>query len=80
MEKGKVEEALVSRDSKIRDAVFRVYNKKKDSMFLLKRSVQKLIQFEIVNCVKEDNKNVLNLIANRPQRKAAVTEHLRCNE
>ena len=67
MEKGKVEEALVSRDSKIRDAVFRVYNKKKDSMFLLKRSVQKLIQFEIINCVKEDNKNVPNLIANRPQ-------------
>ena len=47
-------------------------------MFLLKRSVQKLIQFEIINCVKEDNKNVPNLIANRPQRKAAVTEHLRC--
>ena len=41
--------------------------------FLLKRPVQKLIPFEIMNCVKEDNKNVPNLIANRPQRKATVT-------
>ena len=48
-----------------------VYNKKKDSTFLLKRPVQKLIPFEIMNCVKEDNKNVPCVIVNRPQRKAA---------
>ena len=34
--RGKVEELIVSRDSKILDAVLRVYNKKKDSTFLLK--------------------------------------------
>ena len=54
-----------------------VYNKKKDSTFLLKRPVQKLIPFEIMNCVKKDNKNVPCVIVNRPQRKAAVTGHLR---
>ena len=73
----KVEELIVSRDSKIRGEVLRVYNEKKDSTFLLKRPVQKLIPFEIMNCVKEDNKNVPCVIVNRPQRKAAVTGHLR---
>ena len=34
--RGKVEELIVSRDSKILGAVLRVYNKKKDSTFLLK--------------------------------------------
>ena len=56
--RGKVEELIVRRDSKIRRAVLHVYNKKKDSTFFLKRPVQKLIPFEIRNCVKEDNKNV----------------------
>ena len=74
--RGKVEELMVNRDSKIRGAVLRVYNKKKDSTFLLKRPVQNLIPFEIMNCVKEDYKNVLYAIANRPQRKAAVTGQL----
>ena len=41
--------------------------KRKTLMFLLKRPVQKFIPFEIMNCVKEDNKDVLYLIANRPQ-------------
>ena len=54
--RGKVEELIVSRDSKIRGAVLCVYNKKKDSTFLLKKPVQKLIPFEIMNCVKEDKK------------------------
>ena len=74
--RGKVEELMVNRDSKIRGAVLRVYNKKKDSTFLLKRPVQNLIPFEIMNCVKEDYNNVLYAIANRPQRKAAVTGQL----
>ena len=52
---GKVEELIVSKDSKIRDAVLRVYNKKKDSTLLLKRPVQKLIPFKIMNCAKEYN-------------------------
>ena len=63
---GKVEELAVSRDSKIGGAVLHVSNKKKDSTFLLNRPIQKLIQFEIMNCVKEENKNVPNLIANHP--------------
>ena len=67
---------MVSRDSKICDAVLRVYNKKKDSTFLLKRPVQNMIPFEIMNCVKEDYKNFLYAIANLPQRKAAVTGQL----
>ena len=50
--------------------------KKKESTFLLKRPVQKLIPFEIMNCVKEDNKNVPCVIINCPQRKAAVTGQL----
>ena len=54
-----------------------VYNKKKDSTFLLKRPVQKLIPFEIMNCVKEDN-NVPCVTVNRPQRKAKVTGQLKC--
>ena len=54
--RGKVEELIVSRDSKIRGAVLCVYNKKKDSTFLLRKPVQKLIPFEIMNCVKEDKK------------------------
>ena len=49
--RGKVEELIVSGDSKIGGAVLRVYNKKKDSKFLLKRPVQKLIAFEIMNCI-----------------------------
>ena len=73
----KVEELIVSRDSKIRGAVLRVYNKKKDSTFLLKTPVQKLIPFEIMNCVKEDNKNVPCVTVNRPQRKVAVTGQLK---
>ena len=73
----KVEELIVRRDSKIRGAVLRVYNKKKDSTFLLKRPVQKLIPFEIMYCVKEDNKNAPYLIANLPQQKAAVRGQLR---
>ena len=42
------------------------------------RPVQKLILFEIMNCVKDDNKNVPCVIANRPQRKAAVARQLMC--
>ena len=76
--RGKVVDLIVSRDSKICGAVLHVYNKKKDSTFLLKTSVQKLISFEIMNCVKEDNKNVPNLIANRSQRKAAVIGQFKC--
>ena len=49
----------------------------KDSKFLLERPGQKLIPFEIINCVKEDNKNVPYLIANCSQRKTAVTGQLR---
>ena len=51
--------------------------KRKTLRFLLKRPAQKLIPFEIMNCVKKDNKNVPCVIVNRPQRKAAVTGHLR---
>ena len=61
----KAEEMIMSRDSKICGAVLRVYNKKKDFTFLLKRPVQKFIPFEIMNWVKKDNKNVPNFIANR---------------
>ena len=75
--RGKVEELIVSRDSKIRGAVLRVYKKKKDSKFLLKRPIQKLVLFEIMNCVKEDNKNVSCVTVNCPQRKAAVTGQLK---
>ena len=75
--RGKVEELIVSRDSKIRGAVLPVYNKKKDSTFLLKRPVQKLIPLEIMKCVKEDNKNVPCVTVNRSQRKAAVTGQLK---
>ena len=74
--RGNIEELIVSRDSKIPGAVLRVYNKKKDSTFLLKRPVQRMIPFEIMNCVKKDKKNVLHVVANRPQRKAAVTDQL----
>ena len=74
--RGKAEELMVSRDSKICGAVLRVYSKKKDSTFLLKRPVQNMIPFEIMNCAKEDYKNVLYAIANLPQRKAAVTGQL----
>ena len=63
---------MVGRDSEICCAVLHVYNKKKDSTFLLKRPVQKLIPFEIMNYVKEYNKNVLNLISNCLQRKVRV--------
>ena len=63
---------IVGRDSEIRSAVLRAYNKKKDSTFLLKRPVQKLIPFEIMNCVKEGDKNVPNLIFSCPLRKVAV--------
>ena len=57
--------------------MLRVYNKQKDSTFLLKRPVQKLIPFEFMNCVKDDNKNVPCVTVNRPQRKAAVTGQLK---
>ena len=73
----RVEELIVSRESKTRGAILRVYNKKKDSTFLLKRPVQKLIPFEIMNCVKEDNKNVPCGTVNCPQQKAAVTGQLK---
>ena len=63
---------MVGRDSEICCAVLHVYNKKKDSTFLLKRPVQKLIPFEIMNYVKEYNKNVLNLTSNCLQRKVRV--------
>ena len=63
---------MVGRDSEICCAVLHVYNKKEDSTFLLKRPVQKLIPFEIMNYVKEYNKNVLNLISNCLQRKVRV--------
>ena len=66
--KVKVEELTVSRESKIRGAVLSLYNKKTDTRtFLLKRPVQRLIVFEIMNCVKEDNENISNLINNRQQ-------------
>ena len=42
----------------------------------MKRHVQKLIPFEIMNCAKQDNKNVPYVIVNRPQQKAAVTGQL----
>ena len=73
--RGKVEELIVSRDSEIPGAVLRVFNKKKG--LLLKRPVEKLIPFEIINCVKEDKKNVPYVIANRSQRKVAVTGQLK---
>ena len=38
--------------------------------------MQKLIPFEIMNCVKEGNKNVLRVTVNRPQRKVVVTGQL----
>ena len=60
--RGRVEELIVSRDSKLRGAGFRVYNKKKDSTFLLKKLVQNLIPFEIMNSVKEDNKMFQTLL------------------
>ena len=75
--KGKVEELIVSRDSKIRGAVLRVYKKKKDHTFLLKRPVKNLIPLEIMNCVKEDNENFPNLTTNRQQRKAGLRGQLR---
>ena len=37
-----------------------------------------MIPFEIMNYVKEINENVLNLIANRQQQKAAIEGQLRC--
>ena len=43
------EELIVCRDNKIQGAVLRVYNKKKDCMFLLKRVIQRLIPFETIN-------------------------------
>ena len=61
-------------DSKIRRAVLHVCNK---CTFLLKKPVQRLIRFEIMNCMKKDNENVRNLVANRQQQKAAVTEQSR---
>ena len=51
LKRGKVEKLIVSRDSQIRGAVSRVYNKRKDSTFLLKRPVQKWIPFEIMRLV-----------------------------
>ena len=51
--------------------------KRKTLKFLLKRPIQKLILFEIMNFVKEDNKNVSCVTVNRPQRKAAVTGQLK---
>ena len=74
--RGKVEKLIVSRDSKIRGAALHVYNKKKDSTFLLKRPAQKLNPFEIINCVKEDNKNIPYVLVNRSQQNAAVTGQL----
>ena len=68
-----VEELIVSRGSKIRGAVLRVYSKKKNVTVLLKRFVQRLIPFEIMNCVKGDNKHFPSLIANCQQQKAVVT-------
>ena len=38
--------------------------------------MQKLIPFEIMNCVKEGNKNVLRVTVNRPERKVVVTGQL----
>ena len=73
---GKVGELIVCRDSKIRDVVLLVDNKRKDFTFLLKWPVQKLIRFEIMDCVKKDNKNVPSVIVNRLQWKAAVTGQL----
>ena len=43
----------------------------------MKRPVQKLIPFEIMKCVKEDNGNLPNPINSRQQRKVAVTGQLR---
>ena len=72
--KGKVEELIVSRDSKIRGAVIRVYNKNKGTTYLLKRPIQRLIPFEIMNNVKNDINSNIN---SRPQREAAVTGQLK---
>ena len=38
--------------------------------------MQKLIPFEIMNCVKEGNKNVLRVTVNRPEQKVVVTGQL----
>ena len=38
--------------------------------------MQKLIPFEIMNCVKDGNKNVLRVTVNRPERKVVVTGQL----
>ena len=38
--------------------------------------MQKLIPFEIMNRVKEGNKNVLRVTVNRPERKVVVTGQL----
>lgn len=70
--KEKVKEWIVSRDSKICDAVLPVYNKKKDDMSLMKIAVQRLILLEIMNSVREDSENVPNFVTNRQQRKTAV--------
>ena len=51
--------------------------KKKGCTFLLKRPAQRLIPFEIMNCIKKGNENVSNLIVNRQQRKTSATEQLR---
>ena len=75
--KGKVKELIVSRDSKIRGTVLRVYQKKKGHTFLLKRPVKNLIPLEIMNCVKGDNENFPNLITNRQQRKVGLRGQLR---
>ena len=72
----KVKELIVSKGSKIRGSILYVYNKKKGSTLLLKRPMQKLIPFEIMNCVKEGNKNVLRVTVNRPERKVVVTGQL----
>ena len=45
----KEKELIVCRDNTIQGAVLRVYNKKKDCMFLLKRLVQRLIPFQTIN-------------------------------
>ena len=57
----------MSRDSKICGVALRVYNKKKGGRLLLKKPVQRLIPFEIMNCVKEGYENVKNFTVNDPQ-------------
>ena len=61
-------------DSKICGAVLHVCNK---CTFLLETPVQRLIPFEIMSCMKKNNENVPNLIANCQQLKAAVIEQSR---